>query len=397
VGFPDAIRVADPGAGPARWLGVWEGRWRGGSDTRLVVERVEPASAVVVYAWAADPGGAFPAGWNRLIADLSPEQALAWGGSDARFSFNMAASGDGANGSITTQQGTGMVELHRCTAEGVARVADAGGAPSAEGQVLQDALSGPGALQPTECPTGRSSGTFREGGYVLRAAGRCQENQPVVFASTGPVNDLTVPDGEIRFQVRTLAGSDRLRLRIAVRADPATGGSRGYLLRLDPGRGVADLVAATSDQGALLDVRTDLKQRLASTDWATVTLRMRGPDLWVLLNDEPLLSGRDAAFTTGSLYITALRLGDAGDDVELAVALRNLTVSQLAGSAVARQPVYSGPAGGAPATASAPANASSATATTTITESSTSSMGCRTAMPAVFEASGDIKPVMGSC
>ena len=59
-------------------------------------------------------------------------------------------------------------------------------------------------------------------------------------------------------------------------------------------------------------------------------MRMQGPELWLLVNDQPILSVSDGALTTGTMWVSLLRTGDPGDPQESAVVVRNLRLSGLA-------------------------------------------------------------------
>jgi hypothetical protein len=91
---PPEVRIIPPPAGLAPELaafsGTWEGTWDGVLASRLIVESMDADSAVVVYAWADDPGGFFKAGWSRYKAQVLPGGKLQFGSSETRFTFSMA-------------------------------------------------------------------------------------------------------------------------------------------------------------------------------------------------------------------------------------------------------------------------------------------------------------------
>ena len=75
VPSPDA-RVAPPAKNVpsemASLAGVWEGTRGQVFPSRLVVEKVHPEWANILYAWEDDPNGRFQAGWVRTRAKILP-------------------------------------------------------------------------------------------------------------------------------------------------------------------------------------------------------------------------------------------------------------------------------------------------------------------------------------
>ena len=81
VPSPDT-RVAQPAKNVpsevASLAGVWESTPGQGFPSRLVVEKVHPEWANIVYVWEDDPNGRFQAGWVRTRAKILPGGALHW-------------------------------------------------------------------------------------------------------------------------------------------------------------------------------------------------------------------------------------------------------------------------------------------------------------------------------
>jgi Domain of Unknown Function (DUF1080) len=193
------------------------------------------------------------------------------------------------------------------------------------GQVLlEDPLTAPGSLTPGRCPTGRNVGQFVGEGFILKVTGKCSENDAVAIAAPPPIKGLTFSDGEVRLDVKAVSGHDRVAFVLGVRGQTPAAGS--YQAIVMPGRGAAALTTGSSDVAG----RTGLGGRLAPDGWNSVAVRAHGPNLWVLLNDEPILSTTDPAYQSGSVFIGLRRLGDANDSSESAVVVRNLKVSSLA-------------------------------------------------------------------
>jgi hypothetical protein len=190
--------------------------------------------------------------------------------------------------------------------------------------VLEDPLTAPGSLSPGRCPTGRNVGQFVGEGFILKVTGKCSENDAVAIAAPPPIEGLNFSDGEVRLDVKAVSGHDRVAFVLGVRGQTQAAGS--YQAIIMPGRGAAALTTGSSDVAG----RTGLGGRLAPDGWNSLAVRAQGPNLWVLLNDEPILSATDATYQSGSVFIGVRRLGDANDSSESAVVVRNLRVSSLA-------------------------------------------------------------------
>jgi hypothetical protein len=116
-----------------------------------------------------------------------------------------------------------------------------------------------------------------------------------------------------------------------------------YAVAVEPGPGLVQLERTQGGQATVLAEWQDAEGLLGQSDWARLALRLRGPEIWVLLNDRPVLHAVDGALDSGLVSVSARRLGDLGDDEEVIVALRNLRVTGLAESVQARLPAYPPP------------------------------------------------------
>ena len=203
------------------------------------------------------------------------------------------------------------------------------GAPPAVGDVvLEDSLTARGVLSAGRCSTGRGLAEFVDEGYILKVTGKCREadGSPSIFPPGIP--GLTVPDGEVRLEVKAVSGHDRVSFLFGIRQQPTLTDS--YQVAVAPGMGVAVLTRTESgQQPVILARRSDLAGRLVRDDWNSVAVRLQGQNLWVLLNDELILSAADPAYERGSVYVGLRRLGNPDDEPESAVVIRNLRVSRL--------------------------------------------------------------------
>jgi hypothetical protein len=104
---------------------------------------------------------------------------------------------------------------------------------------------------------------------------------------------------------------------------------RGYV-PVVTGQGAAGVVKVDGcDLALTLASRGDLSDRVRLDDWNTLAIRLEGPNMWLFLNDELIISVADGAVDHGGLMLRLVRLGDVNDPAETAVVFRNLRVSQL--------------------------------------------------------------------
>lgn len=171
------------------------------------------------------------------------------------------------------------------------------GDPPAVGDLIaEDSLNFPGAIPGSlNCPLGRNIGEFVGEGYILKVTGRCLENIEAAIVALPPIPDLVVPDGEIRLEAKVVSGHDRALLFMVFRG--ASDPPRGYDLRVNPSRGAAAIFKEQSGTALVpLAMRTDLAGRMSRDDWNEYAIRLDGPNIWILLNGEPILSASDGMF-----------------------------------------------------------------------------------------------------
>lgn len=202
------------------------------------------------------------------------------------------------------------------------------GAPPAVGEVvLEDPLTAPGLIEAWRCPSGRNVGEFVGEGYIIKVTGSCSDTYPDAAITPSYVAGLDLPDGEVRLDVKVVSGHDRASFLLIFRGQYET--QQWYWFSFVPARGWATLEKVADGKHALAS-RFDLRGRVASDDWNTLAVRLQGPNIWVLMNDEPILSAADPAFDRGSVAVGLFRMGDANDTAESAAVIRNLRVSRLA-------------------------------------------------------------------
>ena len=144
-----------------------------------------------------------------------------------------------------------------------------------------------------------------------------------------PIPDLVVPDGEIRLEAKTVSGHDRAGLSIAFRGrnDPLG----AYELDVHPTQGGAALLKGQANAPAVqLALRGDLAGRISRDDWNEYAIRLDGPNIWILLNGQPILSASDPMLDRGWVSFGVHRLGSPDDNPETAMVFRNLRIARLA-------------------------------------------------------------------
>jgi hypothetical protein len=212
--------------------------------------------------------------------------------------------------------------------------------PPVGATILEDALARRGVLWPARCTTRLNEKIFGSSRFVLRVTGRCDPTSGVA-AVDEQVDGLSFADGEIRFQLQNLEGRNRARFQLWFRGQP--GRPTRYAVAIEPTRGLAQFVKQADGKQAVIAARRDLAPILGGRDIFTLALRAQGPNFWLLLNDQLMLAASEPTFQRGTVSFYLSRQGDLDDEVEVAVALRNLQVATLAGGDPALAPFYEPP------------------------------------------------------
>ncbi len=205
-----------------------------------------------------------------------------------------------------------------------------GNPPAVGDLIVEDSLNFPGAIPGSiTSPSGRNIGEFVGEGYILKVTGRPRDDSAgAAFAVLIP--DLVVPDGEIRLDAKVVSGHERAMPFFLLRlsADPPS----GYEMNLVPNEGFAMVGKSVPNESKLfpLAMRSDLRGRMSRDDWNEFAVRLDGPNIWILLNGEPILSASDSSSDRGRVGFGLARMGDVNDNVESAAVFRNLRISRLA-------------------------------------------------------------------
>ena len=229
------------------------------------------------------------------------------------------------------------------------------GPPAVGSAIVEDDLTAPGVLRPSDCPTKLNRRTFEGGQARLTVTGRCSETATDARADWR-VDGLDFGDGEVRFEARSLTGLDRSELRVWLRLKP---GEHGYFARIFPSRGrvrfsrwqdqrFTTLVESFFNPERVFQFEREWQwknvfqpERVFQREaWNTLAVRAQGSGFWVLLNDQVIASASDEAILEGRVVLGLVRTGALDDTEEVAMEFRNLRVSALAQTDAARVPKY---------------------------------------------------------
>jgi hypothetical protein len=150
----------------------------------------------------------------------------------------------------------------------------------------------------------------------------------------GLFRNLSVGDGEVAVEFKVAQGPARATIGLYVRAH-----ERDALgITINPAEGAMSVCRRTNGQSARIATRRDLGDSVDPLDWNRFAIRTRGPETWLLLNEEPMLYTADAGVDDGGAYFVVIREGNPDDQEEVSVVFRNLTVSALADGDPTRAP-----------------------------------------------------------
>jgi hypothetical protein len=198
-------------------------------------------------------------------------------------------------------------------------------APEPGGVILQDPLTDSQVVPVLTCPPDRQSGPPDPEGLAVRIEGKCRpdaQDASIQLPIRGPV----VGDGEVALDLRVAEGNPRAEIALYVRM----AGQSVLGCTFNPATGSASLFKIADRQTTLLAYRLDLHRYMDATAWNRVAIVAAGREAWVLVNDQPLMYSDNAALDPGSAAVKIAREGAPDDEQELAVVLRNLTISALA-------------------------------------------------------------------
>ena len=206
--------------------------------------------------------------------------------------------------------------------------------------ILEDPLVAPGAVESSSCPTGRNERVFVGEGLMFKVTGRCTDADTTAVVLRR-LERLQLPDGDVRVEFKLVSGQQRAEVLLWFRDQGS--GEGAYYAAVVPSMGQVRLGKFIVGQGMVVAERTDLAGALKTGDWNTLSVRARGADFWLSINDQPVLRTTSGEFSTGRVLLQLRRLGPVDDRDEAAVVWRNLRVSGLAVSDPAQLPTYTAP------------------------------------------------------
>jgi hypothetical protein len=137
---------------------------------------------------------------------------------------------------------------------------------------------------------------------------------------------LIIADGEVAVDFWVTQGAPRTTIGINARVHDRD----AIGITFAPGEVAASVFKRTGGQLARVATRRDLAGYVDLAEWNRLAVRVRGNEVWLLLNDEPLLYTDAAANDQGLVQLYVIREGSLDDNVESSVVFRNLAMSTLA-------------------------------------------------------------------
>jgi hypothetical protein len=196
--------------------------------------------------------------------------------------------------------------------------------PGVAAGLFQSPLTGPDVFAPGTCPTGKASGENVGEGFKLTVRGRCVSESSSVNLPVS-ARGITLWDGDIALDFKVVVGFPRAGVNLYVRNQD------GRLMAAYVNLAAGELSLFRRREGVNMTVasRRDLRELADFRDWNRLALRITGGEIWLLINDEPLLYSADVIDQSGGIGIGVVREGNVDDDGEVAVVFRDLTVSSL--------------------------------------------------------------------
>jgi hypothetical protein len=200
--------------------------------------------------------------------------------------------------------------------------------PSVDAPLLQSPLSGPDIFDARSCPTGLAWGSYVGEGFKLSVKGRCVTDAPAANLPL-PAPRIAILDHDVAVDFKAVAGVERAGLNLYARVRDSANLTTAYI---NFGGGKIELIRRDGAVNRTVSGRTDLNDLIDRSDWNRVALRLRGTEVWVLLNDAPVLYAGDMSDQPGGIGIGLVREGNPDDTAEVAVVFRNLAISSLSAS-----------------------------------------------------------------
>lgn len=210
--------------------------------------------------------------------------------------------------------------------------------PEVTGGVWENRLTNADVFPAGQCHTGEARGEVTGEGFQIMVNGRCIDDSETADVAL-PGRGISIQDGDLAMDFRIVSGAQRAQISVYVR------NTSGKLIgaTFAPTAGEAKLFSFADGAMTIIASRTDAQELAIPTDWNRLAVRVRGSELWMLVNDDPILYAPSVLDERGGVGIRVLREGNPDDDDETVVIFRNLTISTVSGAAQGRAPSYSQP------------------------------------------------------
>jgi hypothetical protein len=205
--------------------------------------------------------------------------------------------------------------------------------PAVAAGVYADPMTGGAVFPAGVCGTGYARGDLIPDGLQLTVLGQCFYDAPTSELSvTG--KGLAITDGDLAVNIKVANHLDRARPAIYARIKD--GKMLGASFSFPQGQIV--LFKRDGETDTTLAARQDLGAVMDPGGWNRVALRVKGSEVWLLVNDQPVLYSGEAIDQTGGVGLELVREGSTVDEDEAAVVFKDLTLSSVAGADPSRAP-----------------------------------------------------------
>ena len=179
---------------------------------------------------------------------------------------------------------------------------------------------------------------------MLTVRGRCVSEASAANLPV-PGRQISVWDGDVALDFKVVSGVERAGVNLYTRIQGGT-----YMAAyVSLATGQAELFRREDGVNTIVRVHRRISASLTRRTGTELALRLSGDQIWLLLNDAPLLHAADVLNQAGGIGIAVVREGHVDDRDEVAVVFRDLTLTELQGSpSEERQPPDSEPSEPAP-------------------------------------------------
>jgi hypothetical protein len=123
-----------------------------------------------------------------------------------------------------------------------------------------------------------------------------------------------------------VAGAERAGINLYARVQGPGSLMAAYL---SPASGQIELFKRENGVSTTLASRDDLGDLIDPSEWNRLALRLNEADVWLLLNDVPILYTPGGINQVGGVGVAVVREGNVDDRDEVAVIFRDLSLSTL--------------------------------------------------------------------